>query len=80
MKLNIPPKLRAKIVLSKEQRRKKNSTPRLVELTDEQAAKYESGAANGAVEKKPTGPHPRDMKREKVSNKKKAKGKSGTTF
>jgi hypothetical protein len=63
MKLHVPPKPRTKVVLSKQQRRKKNSTPRLVELTDEQAAKYESGAANGAVKKKPTGPHPRDMKR-----------------
>ena len=51
-------------MLSKEQRRRKNSTPRLVELTDEQATKYKSGAANDAVKKKPTGPNPRDVKRE----------------
>ncbi|KAF3038403.1 hypothetical protein E8E11_005247 [Didymella keratinophila] len=58
-----------------EQRRKKNSTPRLVELTDEEATKYKSGATNGAVEKNPDGPYPRDVKREKEVKEKEREGK-----
>lgn len=63
MKLNVPPKPRSKTVLSKEQRRTKNSTTRLVELTDEQAMKCKGRTVNGVVEKELSSPHPRDMKR-----------------
>jgi hypothetical protein len=44
MKLNIPPQPIPETKLSLEQRRKKNSTTRLVELTEEDADKYKSGA------------------------------------
>lgn len=62
--LHVPPKsISTKVTLSKEQRRKRNSTLGLAELTDKEAAKYKSSATNGAVEKKPAKLHPRDVKR-----------------